>query len=75
LELRPLISFVRKSVLTAGSGVGDGFWNIRKRWINGTHIRVSAKRLPKYLGEFECRWNVRDVRHLMLDRLMYSFIR
>ncbi|GAA4750203.1 IS1595 family transposase [Sphingomonas daechungensis] len=53
----------------------EGFWNILKRGINGTHIHVSAKHLPKYLGEFEYRWNMRDVPHLMLDRLMFSFTR
>jgi hypothetical protein len=46
-----------------------------KRGINGTHIHVSAKHLPKYLGEFEYRWNMRAVPHLMLDRLMHSFAR
>ena len=29
----------------------------------------------KYLGEFEYRWNMRQVPHLMLDRLMFSFVR
>ena len=45
-----------------------------KRGINGTHIHVSEKHLPKYLGEFEYRWNMRHVPHLMLDRLMHSFV-
>jgi hypothetical protein len=53
----------------------EGFWAILKRGINGTHIHISAKHLPKYLGEFEYRWNMRDVPHLMLDRLMHSFAR
>jgi transposase-like protein len=53
----------------------EGFWNLLKRGINGTHISVSAKHLPKYLGEFEYRWNMRHVPHLMLDRLMHSFVR
>jgi len=53
----------------------EGFWAILKRGINGTHIHVSAKHLPKYLGEFEYRWNMRAVPHLMLDRLMHSFAR
>lgn len=38
----------------------EGFWAGLKRGINGTHIHVSAKHLPKYLGEFEYRWNMRD---------------
>lgn len=53
----------------------EGYWSMLKRGINGTHIHVSAKHLPKYLGEFEYRWNMRAVPHLMLDRLLYSFVR
>jgi transposase-like protein len=53
----------------------EGFWNILKRGINGTYIHVSEKHLSKYLGEFEYRWNMRSVPHLMLDRLLFSFSR
>jgi transposase-like protein len=53
----------------------EGFWSLLKRGINGTHIHVSEKHLPKYLGEFEYRWNMRHVPHLMLSRLMHSFAR
>ena len=53
----------------------EGYWNILKRGIFGTHIHVSPKHLSKYLGEFEYRWNMRAVPHLMLDRLMHSFVR
>lgn len=54
----------------------EGFRNILSRGIRGTHIvNVGTKRLSKYLGELECRWNMRDVPHLMLDRRMYSFTR
>jgi transposase len=61
----------------AGAGINaiEGFWAQLKRGINGTHIHVSGKHLPKYLGEFEYRWNMRAVPHLMLDRLMVSFVR
>ena len=60
-----------------GAGVNaiEGFWAALKRGINGTHIHVSGKHLPKYLGEFEYRWNMRHAPHLMLDRLMVSFSR
>lgn len=60
-----------------GAGVNaiEGFWAQLKRGINGTHIHISGKHLPKYLGEFEYRWNMRSVPHLMLDRLLYSFTR
>ena len=53
----------------------EGFWAMLKRGIYGTHIHVSGKHLPKYLGEFEYRWNMRAVPHLMLDRLLHSFAR
>lgn len=53
----------------------EGVWAALKRGINGTHIHVSGKHLPKYLAEFEYRHNMRDVPHLMLDRLMVSFVR
>ena len=46
-----------------------------KRGIYGTPIHVSGKHLPMYLVEFEFRWNMRTVPHLMLDRLMHSFVR
>jgi transposase-like protein len=60
-----------------GAGVNaiEGFWAQLKRGITGTHIHVSEKHLPKYLGEFEYRWNMRAVPHLMLDRMMVSFRR
>ncbi len=53
----------------------EGFWAALKRGINGTHIHVSPKHLPKYLAEFEYRHNMRHLPHMMLDRLMVSFSR
>jgi transposase-like protein len=53
----------------------ESFWAQLKRGIAGTHIHVSPKHLPKYLGEFEYRWNMRAVPHLMMDRLLVSFVR
>ena len=60
-----------------GAGVNaiEGFWACLKRGINGTHIHVSGKHLPKYLGEFEYRYNMRHVPHLMLHRMVFSFAR
>lgn len=37
----------------------EGFFGLLKRSIQGTHIQVSHRHLPKYLGEFEFRWNLR----------------
>ena len=53
----------------------EGFWANLKRGINGTHIHVSPRHLPKYLAEFEYRWNMRSAPSAMLDRLMVSFAR
>ena len=60
-----------------GAGVNsiESFWAQLKRGINGTHIHVSGRHLPKYLGEFEYRYNMRHALHLMLDRMMVSFSR
>ena len=51
----------------------ESFWAILKRSIRGTHIHVSGKHLPKYLGEFEYRYNMRKMPELMFDRLLRSF--
>lgn len=46
-----------------------------KRGINGIQIHVCGKHLPKYLGEFENRWNMGQVPQRTLDRLLFSFTR
>ncbi len=52
----------------------EGFWSQLKRSIRGTHIHVSRKHLPKYLGEFEFRYNLRHLTSdQMLDRLLQAF--
>ncbi len=53
----------------------EGFWSWLKRGINGTHVWVSHKHLPKYLGEFEFRFNLRKQGHLMFPILLASFPR
>jgi len=53
----------------------EGFWAWLKRGINGTHVWVSQKHLPKYLGEFEFRFNLRKSPHLMFDFLLAAFPR
>ncbi len=53
----------------------EGFWAQLKRSINGTHIHVSPKHLPKYLGEFEFRHNRRNRPEMMIGELMVSFPR
>lgn len=51
----------------------EGFWAILKRSIRGTHIHVSEKKLPAYLGEFEYRYNMRKFPEIMFPRLLLSF--
>lgn len=51
----------------------EGYWSILKRSIRGTHVHVSRKHLPKYLGEFEYRFNMRDNPEAMFARLLLSF--
>jgi transposase-like protein len=48
----------------------EAFWSMLKRSIRGTHIHVSPKHLPKYLGEFEFRYNLRKRPELMFARLL-----
>lgn len=53
----------------------EGFWSQLKRSIRGTHVHVSRKHLPKYLGEVEFRYNMRASPALMFPRLLLSFRR
>lgn len=53
----------------------EGLWSWLKRGINGTHVWVSRKHLPKYLGEFEFRFNLRHQPELMFDLLLKAFPR
>ena len=48
----------------------EAFWSMLKRSIRGTHVHVSRKHLPKYLGEFEYRYNLRKRSDLMFARLL-----
>lgn len=43
--------------------------------MNGTHIWVSRKHLPTYLGEFGFRFNLRKSPDLMFDLLLMAFPR
>lgn len=51
----------------------EGIWSHIKRAIKGTHIHVSEKHLPKYLAEFEYRYNMRKRPEAMFARLLLSF--
>ena len=53
----------------------EAFWSMVNRTIAGTHIHVSAKYLPIYLGEIEYRWNLRKKEHLLFPLLLASFAR
>lgn len=51
----------------------EGFWSRLKNSIRGTHVHVSRKHLPKYLGEFEYRYNMRKSPKYMFERLLGAF--
>ena len=51
----------------------EGFWARLKLSIRGTHVHVSRKHLPKYVKEFEYRYNMRTSPDRMYDRLLASF--
>ena len=50
----------------------EAFWSMLKRSIRGTHIHVSPKHLPKYLGAFEFRYNRRKSPERMFADLLAS---
>lgn len=51
----------------------EGFWSQIKRSIKSTHIHVSRKHLPSYLGEFEFRYNMRRQPLTMFSSLLNGF--
>ena len=51
----------------------EGFWAVVKRTIKGTHVWVSKKYLPLYLGEIEYRFNLRRSPSVMFDLLVQAF--
>lgn len=52
----------------------ESFWARLKLSIRGTHVHVSKKHMPKYLAEFEYRYNMRGANaSLMFDQLLASF--
>jgi transposase-like protein len=48
----------------------EGYFGLLKRSILSTHIHVSHKYLPLYLGEFEWRYNLRKVPSEMFPRMV-----
>jgi transposase len=50
----------------------EAFWLMVKRTIGGTHVWVSPKHLPKYLGEIEFRWNLRKHPEAMFPLLLQA---
>jgi len=53
----------------------EAFWSGVKRMVKGTHIWVSPKHLPTYLGEAEFRYNLRNQPQLMFPLLLSAFQR
>jgi transposase len=62
--------WIRGDVHTNGI---ENLWAMLKRSIKGTHIHVSKKHLPKYLAEFEYRFNLCHSPQEMFDRLLMAF--
>lgn len=60
---------------TTHTNTVESMWSILRRGINGTYIHVSQKWLQTYLWEFEFRYNLRKVPHLMFDLLLTSMPR
>lgn len=51
----------------------EAFWLWFKRGVNGTHVSISETHMPKYLREFEYRFNLRKRPDLMFPLLLASF--
>lgn len=47
----------------------ENFWSLLKRGIMGSFHKVSIKHLPKYLAEFEYRFNNRETQNLFAQTL------
>ena len=48
----------------------ESFWRVFKKSVASTHIHVSRKHLSRYLGEFACRSNHRQMENAMFDLLI-----
>jgi len=48
----------------------EGYWSLFKRSVLGTHVHISAKHMPKYLAEFDFRYNTRKIPHRMFALLL-----
>ena len=51
----------------------EGLWSRLKLGIRGTPVHVGAKHLPKYLAEFQYRFNLRHRPEMMFAKLLLSF--
>jgi hypothetical protein len=45
----------------ATTNLAEGFFSQLKRSIDGTHHHVSVEHLPRYLAEFDYRYNTREL--------------
>jgi transposase-like protein len=57
------LEYTRKNQDGTVSGVNhcESFFSLLKRGVQGSWHHVSREHLPKYAGEFEFRWNHRDI--------------
>lgn len=53
----------------------EGYWGRFKNSVRGTHVHISPKHTPKYLAEFDYRYNNRKVgAAAMFDRLLSGML-
>lgn len=52
----------------------EGYWAHLKKSLDSTHIAVSKKHMPKYLDEFEYRYNTRKRPGQMFPELVSTFL-
>jgi transposase len=51
----------------------ESFWKLFKDSVNSIHIHMSQTHLDRYLGEFSCRANFRQMKNAMFDLLVAAF--
>ena len=53
--------YVRKDDPTVHSNTAESAFSLFKRGVYGTYHSISKRHLPRYLGEFEFRWDTRTI--------------
>jgi len=48
----------------------ESFWRLFKASVRGTHVQISTRYTSKYVNEFTCRQNFREMGNGMFDTLI-----